>query len=113
MTFISVCSVYISANQTKLYKPVFTFIITLTAHSTHLPAQNLRHNKRTNMGCGETVACWKHVILGIALGLFNFISTLVNIYYLYNEDHKLFASLSLFLLWFPGRTILSGENIFI
>ena len=54
------------------------------------------------MGCGETVACWKHVILGIALGLFNFISTLVNIYYLYNEDHKLFASLSLFLLWFPG-----------
>ena len=56
------------------------------------------------MGCGDTLACWKHVILGIALGLFNFISSLINIYYLYHEDHQLFASLSLFLLWFPGKT---------
>merc|ERR1711936_1415550 len=54
------------------------------------------------MCCRETFAIMKHVMFGILLGLFNFLSSLINIYYLYQEGQSLFASLSLFLLWFPG-----------
>ena len=55
------------------------------------------------MGCTDTVSLVKHVMLGVLLGLFNLVSSLINIFYLYREDHLLFASLSLFLLWFPGK----------
>ena len=61
------------------------------------------------MGCTDTVSLVKHVMLGVLLGLFNLVSSLINIFYLYREDHLLFASLSLFLLWFPGK--LSFKNI--
>ena len=57
------------------------------------------------MCCRETFAIMKHVMFGIVLGLFNFLSSLINIYYLYQEGQSLFASLSLFLLWFPGKKV--------
>ena len=126
LSVLSLCQLW-AINQTKLYNPsleclVFTFTISITlppSFSLTYPRPTItspvsRYQTwdiliRTNMGCGETLACWKHVILGIALGLFNFISSLINIYYLYHEDHQLFASLSLFLLWFPGNILRSGE----
>ena len=124
MIFLSVMSVPLcqlsAIDQTKLQTlspECLHLSVILTSHHTApvyllprlpyppCPRVSVPGQIRRNMGCGETVACWKHVILGITLGLFNFISTLINIYYLYDQDHQLFASLSLFLLWFPGNLI--------
>ena len=63
----------------------------------------------------------RHFIFGVVLGTFNLISSVVNIYYLFKEEHNKygstfchpdvtlnfilinrFAVISLFLLWFPG-----------
>ena len=54
------------------------------------------------MGCIHTVTFLRHLLLGIVLGTCNFVSSLINIYYLFKDGHKLFGSLSLCLLWFPG-----------
>ena len=108
MTFLSILSPSLSHRPNQTVQSVYIIITFLT-----YPPKTWDVWIWTNMGCRETLTCWKHIILGIALGLFNFISTLVNIYYLYNEDHILFASLSLFLLWFPGNTIFAGENIWL
>lgn len=44
----------------------------------------------------------RHLLLGIVLGSFNLVSSLINVYYLFREGYTLFGSLSLFILWFPG-----------
>ena len=54
------------------------------------------------MGCLSIVSFLRHFLLGIVLAAFNFVSSLINIYYLFKEGHTLCGSLSLFLLWFPG-----------
>eukprot|EP00092_Neocalanus_flemingeri_P002364 GFUD01002529.1.p1 GENE.GFUD01002529.1~~GFUD01002529.1.p1 ORF type:complete len:445 (-),score=110.94 GFUD01002529.1:454-1788(-) len=54
------------------------------------------------MGCGDSLSFLRHFLLGIVLGIFNFVSSLINIYYLYKEGHNLYGSISVFLLWFPG-----------
>merc|ERR1719474_2383780 len=54
------------------------------------------------MGCLGAVAFLRHFLLGIVLAIFNLVSSVINIYYLFKEGHKLFGSLSIFLLWFPG-----------
>ena len=57
------------------------------------------------MGCRETMSFLRHVILGVLLASFNFISSLINIYYLFKEDHILFGGMDLVLLWLPGSVI--------
>jgi len=54
------------------------------------------------MGCKETLAFLRHLLLGVCLSSFNFISSIVNIFYLNKEGHELYAGISLFFLWFPG-----------
>jgi len=44
----------------------------------------------------------RHLFFGVILGTFNLISSVVNIYFLFKEEHNKFAAISLFLLWFPG-----------
>ena len=58
------------------------------------------------MSCSEAITSLRHVVLGVLLATFNFISSIINIYYLYKEEHYLFGSLDLFLLWFPGKLYL-------
>jgi len=60
------------------------------------------------MSCSEAITSLRHVVLGVLLATFNFISSIINIYYLYKEEHYLFGSLDLFLLWFPGLTIFTS-----
>jgi len=57
------------------------------------------------MGCSVSLSTLRHVIFGVLLASFNFGSSLVNIYYLFKENHVLFGILDLFLLWFPGLTV--------
>jgi len=52
-----------------------------------------------------TITLLRHIVLGVLLASFNFVSSLINIYYLYKEDHILFGTLDLLLLWFPGMVL--------
>ena len=69
------------------------------------------------MGCLDKMNFLRHFIFGVVLGTFNLISSVVNIYFLFKEEHNKygstichtfymiffrFAVISLCLLWFPG-----------
>ena len=54
------------------------------------------------MGCSVSLSTLRHVLFGVLLASFNFVSSLINIYYLFKEEQVLFGILDLFLLWFPG-----------
>ena len=54
------------------------------------------------MNWKEILVFLRHLVLGICLSTFNFILSIINIFYLHKEGHKNYAGMSLFLLWFPG-----------
>ena len=56
----------------------------------------------------EILVFLRHLLLGICLSTFNFISSIINIFYLHKEGHKTYAGMSLFLLWFPGMVTSVG-----
>jgi len=56
----------------------------------------------------EILVFLRHLLLGICLSTFNFISSIINIFYLNKEGHKTYAGMSLFLLWFPGMVTSVG-----
>jgi len=54
------------------------------------------------MGCLGKLSLLRHLFFGVILGSFNLASSAVNIYYLFEEQHTRYATISLLLLWFPG-----------
>ena len=63
------------------------------------------------MGCSVSLSTLRHVIFGVLLASFNFVSSLINIYYLFKEEQVLFGILDAFLLWFPGINTFISRNI--
>lgn len=50
----------------------------------------------------ECLSFVRHFFFGIFLATFNLLSSMVNIYFLFDETHINYAGISVFLLWFPG-----------
>ena len=98
-----------SSNRTKDHAQHLTLLLIscyqpllfMSNNSSRL--QQSSEQKQFKMSCKETMSLLRHIIFGVLLASINFISSLINIYYLFREDHVLFGFLDLSLLWIPGR----------
>lgn len=53
-------------------------------------------------GCTYRLSFLRHFVFGIVLATFNFVTTLLNVKYLSDSGHGMYAGVSLSLLWTPG-----------